>query len=217
MLFTIPAGSDVCQFLNQVGDIDLVFATSTSDYCDCNPCVIGTDIAGATANSNPNYKRLVLDPDTDCIKWMDQPTALVYTSELMNPSMSETSTSGQLPASSGDALFHTVSLPTFTVDVVLYATWTLLHAGSPSGTKYFWHPCGPGGDSGNGYRYDDFRGIKTEQQGATFWSCTNWSTVVDYPTTSPKKSLDLVVNKYDANSERGYGIATITYVAFKKA
>lgn len=145
MLFTIPANSDICKFLNQIGAIDVVLATSETDFCNSNPCVIGQKIASRPQNTNSNYKPLVLNPTTNCINWTSQPALPTYDSALMNPW--QESSFGSIGTSSPGSIIATLLLPTFTVNVKIVVFFNVLTQTPGAGyyPTFAWDAYGPEG------------------------------------------------------------------------
>lgn len=214
MLFTISPNTDMCKFLTQLSQIDLVVATSEDDFCNSSACVTGTYIADAAANTNLAYKNLVLDPSTNCIRWMEQDATPVYNTNLMQPKTIQFTAStpafGSLPSSGN---LSGLSLPLFSVNVKLLVTWTLLMTGAGNDARYTWQPWGPvGGVNAN---VGDTYGISTQEAVGKLDSST-YSRVLDVPANTAGLSCFIrMTSNYSGGGITGTGKWTIAAMAFK--
>lgn len=213
MLFNIPAGSDICEFLNQIGMMDIVFATSAADYCSPDPCAVGASVIANAANTNPNYKLLVFDPDDNCIKWMNQPDAQVYDSELMGPWFQEaTGSKGGWEAGPGTAIVG-INIPAFTQNVKIKITYNVLNkSGGAGSSEITWGPVGPSGSS----VVDILAGmyIRTREDSGTGWDSSEF-TVTHSVNANAAGMVAYIQTKGQISTNIGVIQGTITAIAFK--
>lgn len=141
-LITIPSTEDLCEFLTALSGGDIVLATDEADYCPPDLCGLGAQIVAEDENVNPDYKIVVIDPDDNCLKWMDQPGDPVYDSTLIKPLLLY-KTASPAAATLTDTCKLDLLAADFPVAMKLMVTWTALarDPGLP-GQHLQWKPRG---------------------------------------------------------------------------
>lgn len=185
-LITVPTTEDLCEFLAALSSGDIVLATSEGDYCPPDLCGLGDQIMAGDENTNPDYKIVVIDPDDNCLKWMDQPGDPVYDSTLIKPLMLQ-KTQGYGSDTIGDLRSDNCKLDLvsadFPVAMKLLVTWTALarNADLAVGDQYLkWKPRGVVG----GVVADvlaDYIQSNSVPTGTTEWVSGQYTAILDIP------------------------------------
>jgi hypothetical protein len=216
-LITIAATDDLCAFLSAVSAGDFVFATTEADYTQANLCDIGTQIIATDENTNPDYKLLVIDPDDNCVKWMDQPPDPVYDSSLIKPLMLTKTTnhgSDTVGSTYTDQCKIDLVSADFPVAMKLLVTWTAL-ARKPDGAidRLQWKPRGVVGgvvaDMVSGYIATHFL-----SQIHPPWVSSQYTAILDIPASPTGLYLAFDFITFDGPVSDGIQLS-INAIAFK--
>lgn len=207
----------MCAFLGTISAGDFVFATTEGDYTQANLCDIGAQIVATDENTNPDYKLLVIDPDDNCVKWMDQPPDPVYDSSLIKPLMlTKTTTHGSNTEGSTYTDQCKIDLVSadFPVAMKLLVTWTALARKPDDGTQRLqWKPRGVVG----GVVADmvaDYIASPWIPQTPPPWVSSQYTAILDIPANPT--GLYLAINFKTFNGDASDSIRlSINAVAFK--
>jgi hypothetical protein len=150
-IFTIPATSNVCELLSTMRDKEIIFPTTEADWKAWSACDVGAKIAAIAPVVSENYEYVVLDWSDNCVKRAPKPVVpATYDSNLLAPWTGYIRWAGNLSggASPDNHPEFNMTLPEFTTDVYLMASWTI---GKNSAATIEWYPKGPDPATGIGY------------------------------------------------------------------